>query len=426
MWHVHHSGIFRLLMLGAVLVQSAALLGVCLVFAAHLLHLPLPITPLTAVVTVALLACLVLLLMIGFIIIFHRYANWYDDHYTTQILYWIRRWQQYLITRSEPPAHLHTPLALEGLSHFANVVEKEDQAILLRTPEMQKVQQRFLRQLHARNVYTRLNAMESLAALRNPLHFEAILDQAYEPHLEIRFAAIRLATALLTCTEPGADQNRAFHQFATVLTRVQLPPGIQEEALAITKPFANRLLTILLSEYDLDDQLLCSVLHTAGRLQVEQVEPLLRHYLRVQNSAVIAATLNAISKLETVSAPAADLILHHMEGGDSRIRQQAASALFHVPLEMAAKAYWLALADPIQAVRQAAIESLLRYGPEGIQFLETVARENLANPATMTALLALLDPQYAVELPVIIPADPRPLSSAPTEVPALVMQRQGA
>jgi HEAT repeat protein len=413
-------------MLLAVLVQSVALVSICILFGTRLLNLSVLISPLTAVVWVTVLSCLCLLLLLIFTILFHRYVNWYDDHYTTQIPYWIRRWQHYVLTQSQPPMKSFSLLALEGLSHFASVIEREDRAILLRTPEVQQVQKRFQRQLGSPNLYTRLTAMESLAALGNPLHFDSILDQAYEHHLEIRFAAIRLATHLLTSTEPGAAQKKAFHQFSTVLTQVKLPPGIQEEALAMTKSLAPRLLTYLLVEYNLDDQLLCSVLHTVGRLQVETVEPSLIDYLDHRNPAVVAATLNAISKLSSVSIPAADVILRSMETGSAQIRQQAASALFHVPLEMAGKAYWLALADPIQGVRQAAIESLLRYGPDGIQFLETVARENLANPATLTALLALLDPQYEVELPIIIPADPRPLSTAPVKLPTWGIQPQGA
>lgn len=392
MWRVFGDWLYSGILLVIFTIQATAIGLLTWAYSTRLLRQPLP---LPAEIYLQLGVVLTALSLVGltiYILVYHIISHHLHQSNERENQEWLLRWSEILMNPDAPPPPQLTKTAVVTLINLLQTFKGEEKRILQTFAQTPTLKEEWLRQLHARRISVRLNALEALSTVGLPEFFPPVIDRLYDKNLAVRSIAVKSAARILSQI-PKEQQTHAAEIFADALYRSNLSSGIFKEALSLAEDALVPVLTHLLSLQNIAFDLLLASITIVGRLRLLEFSPQLKPYLDHATPEIRAAALSTFAQLDYLPADTWETVLRSATAPLARVRIQAVRALALIPPEQSHSILWKSLADKTWGISQAAGGALIHQGEAGIQLLRQALESHPDSHARHTALQSLMDYQ---------------------------------
>lgn len=309
-----------------------------------------------AVLLALLLTALALVLLAGYILLYHLYSGAREARAKRALEAWTGRFMEALLGEKDPPL---PPWPREAWAALLALRERLKGVYGdLVADWIRKASPPWPRVLAGRwyGRLARLEALEALAQARLPEHLHLVLAYLKHPDPVLRRAAARAAARMAPPEGVPA--------LAQALLEAGLPRGVLLEALLLLEDRAPEALRLFLARGGAEER--WAALEAIGRLRLLELAQEAEAQLEGAGLEVQAAALRALYRLGYPPLDRLGLLLSLVQAGEEPLRIHAARLLGLFPGEVPKRALAKALSDPSFFVRRAAAEGLFRSDPKAL------------------------------------------------------------
>jgi HEAT repeat protein len=364
---------YAVLVLGTLLVETAALFGLSLAFILRRASLVSGWRAFDALVLATGATALVLVVLASYVLAYHHASELLARRTAARVADGIARWTGVLVGTDSPPAAPLSRAARDALLALREITDGAEGDRLARLIVDRGVANALLRQLRSRRVTRQLEALEALARARIPCalpHLYPLL--AARDHVT-RMLAARAAAHTLAAMPRDGERVTASREFARALRGPDVAPGVVAEALLLSEDGAADLIRQLWERPRARRAPLAASLDAIGRLKLLDLVALCVDSLAEEDPELRAAALRAFARLGHVPAAARAAVVVACGDPVAFVRVQAARAVALVDTPATRDALLAGLGDRSWWVRLAAAQALLARGAQGAALLRLAA-----------------------------------------------------
>lgn len=355
--------LYALLVFGVVGLEALALGALVLAFSRRLFGQLDAASAYGALLQALLLTGLALLLLSGYILLYHGYTRLREEGDRRAYEAWLERFARALFQGESPPPPPWPRPALEALLALRENLKGE--AAERASQWLRRAQPSWERVLRGR-IYSRparLETLEALAQARLPDTLDLILPYLANPDPVLRLAAARAGARVA--------RGEGVWRLGEALLRAKLPRGALLEVVLLMRERALPLAHFLLVRGGPAERWVA--LEVIGRLRLRYLAKRVPPFLEDPDPELRSAALRALWHLRYRPKRREVALLASLRAEQEFLRLQAARLLGLYREDWARQALWRALYDPSFYVRRAAAEGLRR---QDFTLLAKAAREH--------------------------------------------------